>query len=183
MLRVYGPRRYVRLDSSGHGHCCFCCCTSYIRIALSWTLPRTMRILADSSRHHPSGLQRSSTFFHPGGQVEFAKHSHLFCSSASTPPSHLEAIDSHLIPTHFTHSSPCPSPGKPCFPICLALSISSHNNKFDAIPVELAMEFLITRKLSYTPVCTGSIGSPRVRSSPATWPSAWASWRVATMNE
>lgn len=85
-----------------------------------------------------------------------------------------------LFPSLSSHSPSAPSPGKPCFPICLALSISSHSSKLLAMPVALAMPFRSTRKESYTPIWTGSMGSPEVRSRPAGWPSACSSWSVAT---
>lgn len=79
-------------------------------------------------------------------------------------------------PVHPSISPPSPPPpGGPLRPICLALSISSHSNKLLAIPVALAIALRRTRKESYTPVCTGSMGSPSVRSRPAIWPSACSS--------
>jgi hypothetical protein len=56
-----------------------------------------------------------------------------------------------------------------------ALSISSQSSKFDAMPELEAMEFLSTRKESYTPSCTGSMGSPVVKFSPTLLPSACSS--------
>lgn len=112
-----------------------------------------------------------------------------FSTVAAAPPPMLfiqtySVAQHHPHPTFTTYSSPSPPPppGGPLLPICRALSISSQSNRFDAIPVELAILFLKTRKLSYTPCCTGSIGSPDVRSRPAIWPSACSSWRVATTN-
>jgi UDP-N-acetylenolpyruvoylglucosamine reductase len=64
--------------------------------------------------------------------------------------------------------------------ICRALSISSHNKRFDAIPVLEAMQFLRTRKESNTPSWIGSIGSPVFRSNPTVFPSACSSWSAAT---
>jgi hypothetical protein len=56
-----------------------------------------------------------------------------------------------------------------------ALSISSQSSKFDAMPELDAMEFLSTRNESYTPSCTGSMGSPVVKFSPTLFPSACSS--------
>ena len=79
-----------------------------------------------------------------------------------------------------TDYSSIPGPGPPCLPICLALSISSHRRRFDAIPELDAIAFLSTRKESYTPSRTGSMGSPVFRSRPKMLPSVCWSWRVAT---
>src|SRR4051794_4162748 len=56
--------------------------------------------------------------------------------------------------------SSIPGPGPPCRPICLAFRSSSHRRRLDAIPELEATQFLRTRKESYTPSSTGSIGSP-----------------------
>lgn len=55
------------------------------------------------------------------------------------------------------------------------------SNRFEAMLDEEARVFLITRKESYIPSATGSIGSPVVRSIPTTLPSAYSSWRADTI--
>jgi hypothetical protein len=69
----------------------------------------------------------------------------------------------------------CSPPGPGALPICLALSISSHSSRFDAIPAAEAMQLRSTRNESYTPSCVGSIGSPVVRLRPTMLPSACSS--------
>ena len=64
--------------------------------------------------------------------------------------------------------------------ICRALSISSHSNRFDEIPVADAMQLRSTRNESYTPSCVGSIASPVERLRPTMLPSACSSCRAAT---
>src|ERR1700761_8141549 len=65
--------------------------------------------------------------------------------------------------------------------MCLAFNISSHSSKFAPIAVLDAMLLRSTRNESYTPSCTGSIGSPVVRSKPTTFPSANSSCNFATV--
>lgn len=123
--------------------------------------------------------------------------SELSCGTGSSRPSHRGCLQFFLVLEHnvladrdsssssgsssrqlhaaSAHSSSPPPPGGPDLPICRALSISSQSRRFDAMPVELAMLFRSTRKLSKTPCCSGSMGSPSVRSRPATWPSACSS--------
>jgi hypothetical protein len=74
----------------------------------------------------------------------------------------------------------CSPPGPGALPICLALSISSHSSRFDAIPAAEAIQLRSTRNESNTPSCVGSMGSPVVRLRPTTFPSACSSCRAAT---
>lgn len=65
--------------------------------------------------------------------------------------------------------------------ICLAFNNSSQSSRFEAIPELDAIQFLSTRKESYTPSCIGSIGSPVIRLRPTTLPSACSSCSAATI--
>lgn len=73
-----------------------------------------------------------------------------------------------------------PGPGPPALPICRAFSSSSQRRRLEAMPELDAIMFLKTRKESYTPVSSGSIGSPVSRSRPTTSPSLTPSRRAAT---